>query len=227
MSILLSLETATTNCSVALSINGELVAIKEDYDVKYSHAERLHKYIEEVLAFAKVNKEQLTAIVVSKGPGSYTGLRIGVSAAKGLCYALDIPLISIPTLESLSHQITPKRQSIIIPMLDARRMEVYSAVYDESHTQVRETQAQILEPSSFETYLEKGKVYFIGNGVAKFKEICTHPNAVFVMDALPSAKELSLLGQQKLDLSDFEDVAYFEPYYLKDFIAGVKKNKAL
>ena len=231
MSMILCLETATTNCSVALSINGEIAAVKEDYDVKYSHAERLHRYIEEVLAgvytersrSAKAKKEQLTAIAVSKGPGSYTGLRIGVSAAKGLCYALDIPLISIPTLDSLSHQITPEAKSTIIPMLDARRMEVYSAVYDETHTQIRETQAQILGPSSFEVYLEKGSVHFIGNGVAKFKEICTHPNAVFVEDALPSSKELCALAHQKFEAADFEDVAYFEPYYLKDFIAGVKK----
>jgi len=223
MSMILCLETATTNCSVALSINGEFVAVKEDYDVKYSHAERLHKYIEKTLALAKTNKEQLTAIAVSKGPGSYTGLRIGVSAAKGLCYALDIPLISVPTLDSLSHQITPEKGSAIIPMLDARRMEVYSAVYDETHTQIRETQAQILEPTSFEPYLEKGKVHFIGNGVAKFKEICKHPNAVFVEDALPSSKELCTLAHQKFEAADFEDVAYLEPYYLKDFIAGVKK----
>jgi len=223
MSMILCLETATTNCSVALSINGEIVSVKEDYDVKYSHAERLHRYIEEVLAFAKASKTQLTAIAVSKGPGSYTGLRIGVSAAKGLCYALDIPLISIPTLDALSQQITPGKGSTIIPMLDARRMEVYSAVYDDSYTQIRETQAQVLEPISFNSYLEKGKVYFIGNGVAKFSEICSHPNAIFVEDALPSSKQLCTLAHQKFTASDFEDVAYFEPYYLKDFIAGVKK----
>ena len=222
--MILCLETATTNCSVALSINGQELALKEDYDVKYSHAERLHRYIEEVLAFAKVKKEQLTAIAVSKGPGSYTGLRIGVSAAKGLCYALDIPLISIPTLDSLSYQVKEANTgSYIIPMLDSRRMEVYSAIYYASHKQLRETQAQILESHSFESYLEQGEVYFIGNGVAKFKEICQHPNAVFVDDKLPSAKELCSLSYKKFTESDFEDVAYFEPYYLKDFIAGVKK----
>ena len=222
--MILCLETATTNCSVALSINGQELALKEDYDVKYSHAERLHRYIEEVLAFAKVKKEQPTAIAVSKGPGSYTGLRIGVSAAKGLCYALDIPLISIPTLDSLSYQVKEANTgSYIIPMLDSRRMEVYSAIYYASHKQLRETQAQILESHSFESYLEQGEVYFIGNGVAKFKEICQHPNAVFVDDKLPSAKELCSLSYKKFTESDFEDVAYFEPYYLKDFIAGVKK----
>lgn len=223
MSTILCLETATTNCSVALSINGEVVAIQEDYDIKYSHAERLHLYIEKVLAFAKAKKEQLTAIAVSKGPGSYTGLRIGVSAAKGLCYALDIPLIAIPTLDSLSYQVKEANAQYIISMLDARRMEVYSAIYDRSHKQVRDTQAQILEATSFLDYLEKGQVCFIGNGVAKFKEICQHPNAVFVEDKLPSSRELCNLAYQKYVASDFEDVAYFEPYYLKDFIAGVKK----
>ncbi len=224
MSTILCLETATTNCSVALSINGEMVALKEDYDVKYSHAERLHLYIEEVLAFAKADKSQLTAIAVSKGPGSYTGLRIGVSAAKGLCYALDIPLISIPTLDSLSRQVQAEGNSYIVSMLDARRMEVYSAIYDASYNQVRETQAQILDETSFMSYLEKGKVYFVGNGVTKFSEICNHPNAIFVTDKLPSAKELCSLATSKFESLDLEDVAYFEPYYLKDFIAGVKKK---
>lgn len=224
MSTILCLETATTNCSVALSINGEMVALKEDYDVKYSHAERLHLYIEEVLAFAKADKSQLTAIAVSKGPGSYTGLRIGVSAAKGLCYALDIPLISIPTLDSLSRQVQAEGNSHIVSMLDARRMEVYSAIYDASYNQVRETQAQILGETSFMSYLEKEKVYFVGNGVTKFSEICNHPNAIFVTDKLPSAKELCSLATSKFESLDLEDVAYFEPYYLKDFIAGVKKK---
>lgn len=223
MSVILCLETATTNCSVALSINGEMVAVKEDYDVKYSHAERLHAYIEEVLAVAKAKKNQLTAIAVSKGPGSYTGLRIGVSAAKGLCYALNIPLIAIPTLDSLSRQVAASREDVIIPMLDARRMEVYSAIYDGNYSPLRETQAQILDGISFLEYLEKGKVYFIGNGVAKFKEICTHPNGIFIENKLPSAKELCALAAQKHTDGSFEDIAYFEPYYLKDFIAGVKK----
>ena len=223
MSTILCLETATTNCSVALSINGEVVALKEDYDIQYSHAERLHTYIEEVLAFAKIEKQHLDAIAVSKGPGSYTGLRIGVSAAKGLCYALDIPLIAVPTLDALSHQVHEAHAAYIISMLDARRMEVYSAIFDSSHKQVRTTQAQILETSSFNEYLDRGQVYFVGNGVAKFKEICKHPNAVFIDDKLPSSRELCNLAQQKYAASDFEDVAYFEPYYLKDFIAGVKK----
>mgnify|MGYP000008779368 CR=1 FL=1 len=178
--------------------------------------------IQEVLAFAKADKSQLSAIAISKGPGSYTGLRIGVSAAKGLSYALDIPLISIPTLLSLAHQVRTE-EGYIIPMLDARRMEVYSAVFDNDYGQVRETQAQVLDEQSFRTYLDENTVTFIGNGVAKFKEICKHPNARFVDEKLPSAAQMCRLAQEKLNLSDFEDVAYFEPYYLKDSIAGKSK----
>ncbi len=225
MSKILCIETATTNCSVALSIYGEQVVLKEDNGVRYSHAERLHPYIEEVLANAKMNKEELTAIAISKGPGSYTGLRIGVSAAKGLCYALGVPLISIATLKALSHQLTCDQGAFIIPMLDARRMEVYSAVFDADHHQVRDTEAQVLEENSFIEYLEKGKVYFIGNGVAKFEEVCDHPNAIFIKETLPSATQMCQLAEVKNNVEDHEDVAYFEPYYLKDFIAGVPKSK--
>jgi len=226
MGHILCLETATTNCSVALSINGEVIALQEDNAKKYSHAERLHQYIDKVLIKAKITKSEVSAIAVSKGPGSYTGLRIGVSAAKGLSYALDIPLISIPTLDAMSYQIKPEeKDSVIVPMLDARRMEVYSAIYDASHTQIRATEAQILEETSFASFLEKGKVYFIGNGVTKFKEICDHSNAIFIEESLPSSKEQSVLAHKKYEHSDFEDVAYFEPYYLKDFIAGKPKIK--
>lgn len=222
---ILCIETATTNCSVALSIYGAQSVLREDNDVKYSHAERLHPYIEEILAKAKLDKSELTAVAISKGPGSYTGLRIGVSAAKGLCYALGIPLISISTLESLSYKVNCDEGDYIIPMLDARRMEVYSAVFDANYNQIRTTEAQILEENSFMEYLEKGIVYFVGNGVSKFEEICKHPNAVFVKNTLPSATQMCKLAEAKNKLSDYEDVAYFEPYYLKDFIAGVPKKK--
>ena len=219
MTHILCLETATTNCSVALSIYGEPRVLKEDNGVKYSHAERLHQYIDEVLVEAKIDKGQLHAIAISKGPGSYTGLRIGVSAAKGLCYALDIPLIAIPTLQSLASQVK-EEEGVIVPMLDARRMEVYSAVYDLKGNALRETQAEILEESSFIQYLEKGQVHFIGNGVEKFKTLCNHPNARFIENKLPSAREICALAHSCYTNQDFQDVAYFEPYYLKDFIAG-------
>lgn len=218
MAYILNIETATTNCSVSLSKKGETVVLKEDYNSNYSHAERLHVYIDEVLKQAKVSLSDLEAIAISKGPGSYTGLRIGVSAAKGLCFALDIPLISIPTLESLANQVSAE-EGVIVPMLDARRMEVYSAVFDAKYHQVRDTQAQILDEKAFEEYLEKGNVYFIGNGVAKTRELVINDNAFFIEDKLPSANEMSTLSFEKYKKSDIEDVAYFEPYYLKDFIA--------
>lgn len=218
MATILCLETATTNCSVALSVNGGVTALIEDYNNQYSHAESLHVFIEEVLQKANIEKTQLDAIAVSKGPGSYTGLRIGVSAAKGLCYALDIPLISVPTLDSLALKV--EMGATVVPMLDARRMEVYSAVYSAAKKQVRDTQAEILDVSSFEVVLAEGKTVFIGNGVAKFEEICTHPNAVFMPNELPSAKEQATIAEVKFNMNAFENVAYFEPYYLKDFKAG-------
>ncbi len=220
--LILNIETSTTNCSVSLSKEGETLVLKEDYNNGFSHAEKLHIYIDDVLKKAKIALSDLDAIAISKGPGSYTGLRIGVSAAKGLCYALDKPLISIPTLEALAHQISIE-EGVIVPMLDARRMEVYSAIFDSQHRQIRDTQAQILDNASFAEYLDKGKVYFIGNGVEKTKTLIAHPHAVFVDNKLPSANEMSLLAYNKYKKNDFEDVAYFEPYYLKDFI-GLKSK---
>ena len=225
MKYILNLETATTNCSVSLSRDGKTIVLKEDNDKSYSHAERLHVYIDDVLKEAKINSSDLDAISVSKGPGSYTGLRIGVSAAKGLCFALDKPLISIPTLSALAHQVKIK-DGVIVSMLDARRMEVYSAIYDSNYKEIRETQAQILDDTSFSDYLGKGKVYFIGNGVEKTKSLIKHPNAIFIEDKLPSANEMSLLAYAKYKKNDIEDVAYFEPYYLKDFIALKSKPKS-
>jgi tRNA threonylcarbamoyladenosine biosynthesis protein TsaB len=222
MSYILNIETATTNCSVSLSKEGEILVLKEDYNTNYSHAESLHMFIEEVIIASKIKPSQIDAIAVSKGPGSYTGLRIGVSAAKGLCYALNKPLISVATLQSLANQVTIN-DGIIVAMLDARRLEVYSAIFDKNHNKIRETKAQILDENSFKDYLEKGKVYFIGDGVEKTKTLIKHPNAIYIKDKLPSAKEMSKLSYDKYKKNDIEDVAYFEPYYLKDFI-GLKQN---
>ncbi|MBX2827299.1 MAG: tRNA (adenosine(37)-N6)-threonylcarbamoyltransferase complex dimerization subunit type 1 TsaB [Flavobacteriaceae bacterium] len=219
MANILCIETATTNCSVALSVNGSVCSLREDNTKGYSHAEKLHVFIDEVLKEAEISKNNLDAIAVSKGPGSYTGLRIGVSAAKGLCFALDIPLLSVATLESLMLQSEEAAQ-FYIPMLDARRMEVYSAVFDNHRIQIRETEAQILNEESFQEYLERGKVIFSGSGVEKFKGICNHPNASFNAEALPSAIQMTPIAQRKYENSKLEDVAYFEPYYLKDFIVG-------
>lgn len=217
MALLLNIETSTTNCSVSLSKEGETLVLKEDYNSNYSHAESLHVFIDDVIKSAKIKLSEIDAIVVSKGPGSYTGLRIGVSAAKGLCYSLDKPLISVSTLESLSHQVYIEK-GFIVPMLDARRMEIYSAVIDANHHQIREIQAQILDESAFIDYLENDKVYFIGNGVEKTKTIVKHKNAVYIENKLPSANEMGTLAFEKYKNNDFEDVAYFEPFYLKDFI---------
>lgn len=225
MTHILCLETATTNCSVALSINGEVVMMQEDNAKKYSHAERLHTFIKEVLDKAGVAQEKLNAIAVSKGPGSYTGLRIGVSAAKGLCAALGIPLIAVETLRSLSRKQNLTHNELVVPMLDARRMEVYSAIYDSEGNVIRGTEAQILDETSFTEYLDKSIVHFIGNGVEKFQEVCTHPNARFVTSELPSAAQMAGISNQKFQEGLFEDVAYFEPYYLKDFIADKPKKK--
>lgn len=221
--LILNIETATTNCSVSLSEQGKTIALKEDSRNGYSHAEKLHVFIADILNEAKIDKKDVTAIAVSKGPGSYTGLRIGVSAAKGLCFALDKPLISVPTLDVLAQQVKSD-DGVIVAMLDARRMEVYSAVYDANHNQIRETQAQILNEMAFTDYLEKGKVYFIGNGVEKTKALINHANAVFMEEKLPSANDMSALAYHKYKTSDTEDVAYFEPYYLKDFVAIKPKS---
>ena len=223
MAYILNIETATTNCSVSLSFEGETLVLKEDYDKGYSHAERLHVFIDAILKEVSIHQSQLDAISVSKGPGSYTGLRIGVSSAKGLCFALNKPLISVSTLESLAHQVKVP-DGLIIPMLDARRLEVYSSIFDANYKLVREVQAQILDENSFKDYLKKGKVYFIGNGVEKSKSLIQHPNAVFIDGKLPSANEMSLLAYDKYKKNDIEDVAYFEPYYLKDFVAIKPKS---
>lgn len=222
MAIILNIETSTTNCSVSLSNKGETLVLKEDNDANYSHAESLHVFIDEVIKSSGLSISEIDAIAVSKGPGSYTGLRIGVSAAKGLCFSLDKPLISISTLEALAHQIKAK-SGFIIPMLDARRMEVYSAIYDTSYKQIRNIEAQVLNENSFSSYLNEGKVHFIGNGVEKSKALLSHSNAIFV-DNIPSAKEMGALAYNKYKKNDIEDVAYFEPFYLKDFIA--LKSKA-
>jgi len=220
---ILNLETTTTNCSVSIGINNEVAVLKEDKEDGYSHAEKLHVFIEEALAEVNLQLNDLDAIAVSKGPGSYTGLRIGVSAAKGLCYSLGIPLISISTLEALAHQVTPEnKEEVIVPMLDARRMEVYTAVYSSEKLLISPIEAKILEEHSFDNYFSDfHPVHFIGNGVKKFEEISSAKNAFFI-DALPSAKEMVKLAEAKYKISDTEDVAYFEPYYLKDFVVNRK-----
>ncbi len=221
MGIILNLETATTNCSVSIAEDGELLSLKELQSVTYSHSEQLHPFIEEVLREASKTPKDLHAVAVSKGPGSYTGLRIGVAAAKGLCFSLDIPLISIATLEIMAFQIKADK-GFIIPVLDARRTEVYSCVYDNSYQQVRETRAEIINGSSFMEYAKEGSVHIIGSGATKCKELLNHPNFIFETTLVPSATEMCKFSYDKFSNMEFEDIAYFEPYYLKDFIVRGK-----
>jgi len=224
LSIILNIETATKNCSVSIADKGKIIAIKELNNGNYSHAEVLHPFIVAILKEANIYTNQIDAVAVSKGPGSYTGLRIGVSAAKGLCFAFDKPLISIDTLTSLSLSISID-EGFIVPMLDARRLEVYAAVFDEKNQKVREIKADIIDENSFLEYLKINKVYFLGDGAHKCKDIIIHKNAVFVDAKFPSAKEMALLSYNKYQKNDTESVAYFEPFYLKDFVVIPEKKK--
>ena len=223
MSLILNIETATTNCSISFSKAGKTIVLKEDNSKNYSHVENLHVFIDAVLKEVNITSKDLDAIAISKGPGSYTGLRIGVSAAKGLCFALDKPLISVPTLQSLAHQVVCT-DGVIVAMLDARRLEVYAAIFNSNYHEIRATEAQVLDENAFAEQLNHGKVYFVGNGVEKTKDLIKHPNAIFIEDKLPSANHMSLLAYHKYKISDFEDVAYFEPYYLKDFVTLQPKS---
>lgn len=224
MAIILNIETATKNCSVSLAKNGEVMALKELNNGNYSHAELLHQFIDDCIREASIVKSDIDAIAVSKGPGSYTGLRIGVSAAKGLCFALEIPLISTNTLEALSYT-TAIKEGYIVPMIDARRMEVYTAVFDQNHQEIDKTTAKIIDETSFLNYLTKHKTYFLGDGAMKCKATIAHNNAIFIDHKFPSAKEMVRLSFKKFQQKAFEDVAYFEPYYLKDFIVIPEKKK--
>ncbi len=225
MGLILNLETATTNCSVSLARNGEIILLKELNSANYSHAEKLHVFIDEVIQSTGTKMQDLDAIAVSKGPGSYTGLRIGVSAAKGLCFALGVPLISVDTLQSMAAQLSlESKESILIPVLDARRMEVYSAVFNTKLDRIRETKAEIIDPDSFSEFLESKSVHFLGSGAEKIQSILTGNNIEYHLNVVPSAKEMALLSFNNYQLNEFEDVAYFEPFYLKDFVLQTKKN---
>jgi len=224
LAIILNIETATKNCSVSLTKKGHIIASKELNDGAYSHGENLHVFIENLISESKMTFSDIEAIAVSKGPGSFTGLRIGVSSAKGLCFSLEIPLIAVDTLASLARSIEVKRNETIIPLLDARRMEVYSAVFDADYVKIRETKAEIIDENSFKEYLQEGKVYFLGDGAEKCKEILTHKNAIFLDGYFPSAKQMITVSHKRYQENDFEDVAYFEPFYLKDFLITKPKN---
>jgi tRNA threonylcarbamoyladenosine biosynthesis protein TsaB len=219
---ILNLETTTHNCSVSLSRNGKQIALKEVNEGSYSHAELLHPFIKKVMVQTGVTFEQLNAVAVSSGPGSYTGLRIGVSAAKGISFAQEIPLISVNTMEVLARQVAIEK-GVIIPILDARRMEVYHAIFDQAWKLKQATDSHIVEGNSYQELLDSQKVYFVGNAVEKMQEKIQHSNAVFLPQSYPSAKEMNEISYQKFLVNDFENLAYFEPFYLKEFIA-VKKR---
>ena len=223
MALILNIETSTKNCSVSIAKNGEVLHYKEINDGNYSHAEKLHPFILEVIEESNVDIHSIDAIAVGKGPGSYTGLRIGVSAAKGLCFSLNIPLISVETLLSLAHSVSVE-DGYIIPMLDARRMEVYSVVYNNKFEEHREIRAEVIDENSFSEFSDTN-VIFLGDGAEKCKEVLKRPNFSFIKDKFPSSVQMAKLSYEKYKKNDIEDVAYFEPFYLKDFIVTPEKKK--
>lgn len=228
MSSILHIETSTSACSVAVSEDGQNIFRKEDLKGP-SHAVSLGVFVDEALSFADSHALPLDAVAVSCGPGSYTGLRIGVSMAKGVCYGRNLRLIGIPTLKILCvpvllyHDELPD-DALLCPMIDARRMEVYAAVYDRALRPVRDIAADIVDEHSYADYLQEHPVYFFGNGAAKCKEKLTHPNAHFIDDIQPLASMMFPLAEKAIAEGRFEDVAYFEPFYLKEFVAGTSKK---
>lgn len=225
MAWILNLETTTTNCSVCLSKDGTLVAVREYNGEGYSHGEMLHRFIKEVLAEAGLHIRQLDAVAVSEGPGSYTGLRIGVSAAKGICFSLNIPLITLPTLEILARQLQVN-EGVLVPMLDARRMEVYTAIYDHQYQLLEAPMALVIDESAFAEVLQQQQVYFLGNAVTKVAPCIHHGHAHFCPEyTLPSARQMPLMAEARFQSKVFADVAYFEPFYLKEFYMAKPGNK--
>jgi tRNA threonylcarbamoyladenosine biosynthesis protein TsaB len=223
LSFILNIETATKNCSVSIAKNGETVICKEIAEEGYSHAEKLHVFIEEIIAETGILVHDLAAVAVSQGPGSYTGLRIGVSAAKGLCFALNIPLIAVDTLQTLASQ-AKVTEGKIISMLDARRMEVYSAIFNAALEIERPILAEIIDENSFKDFTET--IYFVGDCAEKCKLVLTNENFIFLEDVkYPSAAAMSKISYDKYQKSDTVDVAYFEPYYLKDFMITSSKKQ--
>lgn len=232
MTKILYIETATKVCSVSLSDKGKCIALRESV-VANSHAEMLTLFIEELMKKMEWKYEELDAIAVSMGPGSYTGLRIGISSAKGLCYSLEKPLISVGTLKSMALGMLDliginEQDALFCPMIDARRMEVYSAIFDHQNNEVRKIEAEIIDENSFSKYFKNHVIYFAGDGAEKCKSFFSdQTNARFLDDFQISSKYMVKNAAQKFEQKQFEDVAYFEPYYLKDFIAGVPRVKGL
>ncbi len=228
MANIISIETATKVCSVALHRDGELIALRED-DNQHSHSANITLFVDEVVTEAGITFNDIDAIAVSKGPGSYTGLRIGVSASKGFCYGLNIPLISVNTLMAMAQHTAlsqhKKENTFLCPMIDARRMEVFCALIDTKNQWIRETEAVVVDEKSFGQELETHPIVFFGDGAAKCQSTINHPNAIFVDEVRPSAKYVGELAWEKFKQKQFEDVAYFEPFYLKEFVATTPKKQ--
>lgn len=223
---ILYLETSSKNCSVAISDNDKMLCVTEEISENYKQSESLHIFVEWALEGAGISMKDIEAVSLGKGPGSYTGLRIGASSAKGFCYGLKVPLIAVNSMESMIEPFLNQNYDYIIPLIDARRMEVYTAVYDgNSGEEISETVAKILDETSFAEYKNK-KVVFVGDGAKKAEEILQLPDAAFHNEVYPSAKYLVKKTLEKIAHRDFEDVAYFEPFYLKDFHGVKKKNKS-
>jgi len=232
--MILCLETSTPSCSVALVHNGEVLACEEDPKGQ-NHSEKITLFIDKVMKKAGVAYNQLDAVAVSMGPGSYTGLRIGVSTAKGICYAVSKPLIAVETLAAMAYGFVTRRAtsaqcatSLRIPMIDARRMEVYAAIFDENVNKIRDTEAVIIDGNSFSDLKNDHHLYLFGDGADKCAEVFANDDKITVIkDFYCSAKYMNVIAQQKLDNKDFVDVAYFEPFYLKDFVPGTPTVKGL
>ena len=227
MACILSIETSTDVCSVAMSENGQCIFKQEDHGGP-NHAVSLGVYIDEALSFTDNHAIPLGAVAVSCGPGSYTGLRIGVSMAKGVCYGRNVPLLAVPTLEVLcvpvllNHEI--EEDALLCPMIDARRMEVYSAIYDRALKEQRETRADVVDADTYREFLDRRPVYFFGNGAAKCMETINHPNARLIEGIEPLAKYMFPLAERKWVQEEYEDLAYYVPFYLKDFVAKMPKK---
>ncbi len=227
MSCILHIETSTTACSVAVSEDAQVIFDRQELDGP-NHARLLAPMVDEALSFAESHAIPLDAVAVSAGPGSYTGLRIGVSTAKGVAYGRNVPLIAIETLKLLTvptllyNEELPE-DALLVPMIDARRMEVYAAVYDRALRAQRAVQADIVEADTYRTWLDRAPVYFLGNGAAKCRSVIDHPNARFIDGAVPLAKHMAPLAEMAHARGAFVDTAYFEPFYLKEFQTSTPK----
>lgn len=227
MSCILNIETSTDVCSVSVSQDGTCIFSQEDHEGP-NHAVKLGTFVDEALSFADSHAIPLDAVAVSCGPGSYTGLRIGASMAKGICFGQDLKLIAVPTLELMAVPVLLREEvedgALLCPMIDARRMEVYSAVYDRALHEVRGIQADVVDAETYREYLDRGPVYFFGNGAEKCMEVINHPNARLIKGVEPLAKWMFPIAERRIAQEKYEDVAYFVPFYLKDFVAHQPKK---